>query len=75
MNVLKTEIKLKYQIYQEMIQIKEKKDKKNNKKILTENQEKQRIIHAILLIRLVSNIKFFKKIKTPIKQTKSNPKK
>lgn len=61
MNVLKTEIKLKYQIYQEMIQIKEKKDKKNNKKILTENQEKQRIIHAILLIRLVSNIKFFKK--------------
>lgn len=61
MNVLKTEIKLKYQIYQEMTQIKEKKDKKNNKKILTENQEKQRIIHAILLIRLVSNIKFFKK--------------
>ena len=61
MNVLKTEIKLKYQIYQEMIQIKEKKDKKNNKKIITENQEKQRIIHAILLIRLVSNIKFFKK--------------
>lgn len=61
MNVLKTEIKLKYQIYQEMIQIKEKKDKKNNKRILTENQEKQRIIHAILLIRLVSNIKFFKK--------------
>lgn len=44
-----------------MIQIKEKKDKKNNKRILTENQEKQRIIHAILLIRLVSNIKFFKK--------------
>ena len=44
-----------------MIQIKEKKDKKNNKKILTENQEKQIIIHAILLIRLVSNIKFFKK--------------
>lgn len=40
---------------------KRKKDKKNNKKILTENQEKQRIIHAILLIRLVSNIKFFKK--------------